>query len=77
MRSVGRGTQSRVLGRAPGPGQLRETEALSPSGPVNTHSLRGTGQLETEAGAGRLVSGPCGWGRSEFRGEQLWWAHGC
>lgn len=76
MRSVRRGTQRWVLGRALGPGELRETEALSLSGPVNTRGLRGTGQLETEAGAGQLVSGPRGRGRSEFRGERLCSAHG-
>lgn len=58
MRSVRRGTRRWVLGRALGPGELRETEAFSLSGPMNTHSLRSTGQLETEAGAGQLVKWP-------------------
>ncbi|ELR50721.1 Double C2-like domain-containing protein gamma [Bos mutus] len=84
MRSVRRGTQRWVLGRALGPGELRETEAFSLSGPMNTHSLRGIGQLETEAGAGQLVSGLHGRFSSQYgvggfggssecpRGSPLW-----
>ena len=46
MRAGGRGTRGgAVPGRAPGPGERRETEALSP-GPVNTRSLRRTARAQ-------------------------------
>ncbi|KAM9764134.1 double C2-like domain-containing protein gamma isoform 2-T3 [Dama dama] len=82
---AGQGSVPRGAQRNRGPLSLRarehswsqgDSQAPGAVGHKASAGGRDTGQLETEAGAGRLVSDARGRDRSEFRGERQWWAHG-